>query len=400
MQGVSNQRLRVLCLDIEGGYGGSSRSLYESIRHLDRKAVSVEVWCKLAGPIQARYAELGVPCRIMPDLPKVSSLPNLSRNVIVYARALWEIWPARACRRELARTVNERFDLVHFNHEAFFLLARWLRKRVRVPFTMHIRTNLRDTVFARWQNRTIARVVDHLIFISENEHATFEQVGGGSTAHTIIYNIADSPDASVLPYPAVPPDQRLKIACLSNCAWVRGTDRLVEVAEILAAKGRRDILFVMAGHMALERSMPGLLGRIGRRGGTLADYATERGLGDMFLFLGHVQEPERVLVACDMLAKPTREDNPWGRDIIEAMAAARPVFTVGRWDGFVQDGRTGVLQATFDAKALAERIVHFANHRDELLAMGRAAQTHVARLCHGPSRAADLLDVWTKQARA
>ena len=46
--------MRVLCLDIEGGYGGSSRSLYESIRHLP-KGVTCEVWCRRAGPIQAQY---------------------------------------------------------------------------------------------------------------------------------------------------------------------------------------------------------------------------------------------------------------------------------------------------------------------------------------------------------
>lgn len=157
---------------------------------------------------------------------------------------------------------------------------------------------------------------------------------------------------------------------------------------------------MVAGESKLSRSLPGLLGRIGGQGGTLADYADERGVADMFLFLGHVPEPESVLAACDALAKPTREDNPWGRDIIEAMAAGKPVLTVGQWDGFVQNGRTGVLQVGFDAEKLADAILDLADHREKAQAMGRAAQAHVLSLCDGPRRAAELLEVWRKQACA
>jgi glycosyltransferase involved in cell wall biosynthesis len=399
MQGMSNQPLRILCLDIEGGYGGSSRSLYESVRHLDRKDVSVEVWCKRAGPIQAKYASIGVPCCVVPGLPKVSSLPTLSRNLYVYGKTGYEFLRSAPVLRELAWTINDRFDLVHFNHEAFFLLARWLRRRTHVPFTMHIRTNLLDTMFARWQVSTIARTVNHLVFITENERTTFERLGGRREG-AVIYNIVMPPQEPVVPHGAIPCDGRFKIACISNYMWVRGTDRLMDVAAALAARRRRDFLFVVAGESKLSRSLPGLLGRIGGRRGTLTDYAVERGVADMFLFLGHVPEPESVLAACDVLAKPTREDNPWGRDILEAMAAARPVLTVGTWDKFVQDGHTGVLQPEFDAEKFADAILDLADHREKARAMGRAAQEHVLSLCDGPRRAAELLELWRKQACA
>ena len=34
-----------------------------------------------------------------------------------------------------------------------------------------------------------------------------------------------------------------------------------------------------------------------------------------------------MVAAADVLLKPTREDNPWGRDILEAMAQAEPGAT-------------------------------------------------------------------------
>jgi glycosyltransferase involved in cell wall biosynthesis len=152
--------------------------------------------------------------------------------------------------------------------------------------------------------------------------------------------------------------------------------------------------------MQLPRSLPGDLGAIGRRGGTLADYAALRQVDDMFLFLGHVDYPETVLAAADALVKPTREANPWGRDIIEALAAAKPVLTVGSWDTFVSTGETGILQKQFDAEEMAEHILCMADRRPDCAAMGAAGRKRILRLCNGPQRAADLAEVWRRTARS
>lgn len=392
-----DRALRVLCLDIEGGFGGSSRSLFQSVKHLDRSRAETEVWCKREGPIQEHYRELGIACRVEPLMPKMSSLPRFSRNLFQCARFALEYRRSLGFRRALAREVNERFDLVHFNHEALFLLARWLRPRTRVPLTMHIRTNLVDTVFARRQTRLISKNIDHLVFITENERDHFKRLGGRAGG-TVIYNIVSAPETHVSPHESVPGDKRFKIACLSNYSWNRGLDRLVEVGQVLLDKGKEKILFVMAGDMGLTRSLPGELGKIGAQGGTLADYVREMGLSDMFLFLGHVAEPETVLAACDALAKPTRENNPWGRDILEALAFGRPVLSVGTYDRFVVPGETGVLQAVFNAKDMAEEIVNMADNPEMRARMGQNAKERVAGLCGGPERADDLLNVW-KAAR-
>ncbi len=390
---AAESKLRVLALDIEGGYGGSSRSLYESIRHMDRGRATVEVWCRRPGPVQDRYAAIGVPCRVVPAMPKVSALPRLSRNLYVFARAFADFAAARVFRAELVAAIHERFDLVHFNHEALFLQARWLRRRTRVPFTMHVRTNLHDTPFARWQTRVTSAAIDRLVFISENERTTFESLARRPAAGRVIYNIvAPAPDEK--PHPQIPADGRFKIACLSNFSWYRGLDRLAEVAERLMATGRRDVLFVMAGDMGLSRSLPGELGSVARAGGTLADYMARRGVGGMFLFLGHVAEPEGVLAACHALVKPTRENNPWGRDILEALAAGRPVFGIGCFDRFVESGRTGFLQPVFDGAELADKIVELADDRALCARMGEEGARRIAELCNGPEQASALLDLW------
>lgn len=383
--------LRVLCLDIEGGFGGSSRSLYFLLRHLDRARVEPVVWCRRDGPIRARYDEIGIPVTIMPEMPKASALPRATRNLAQLAGHAMDYVRGHDGLERLA-TAAASFDVVHFNHEGLATLARWLKRRAHRPQTMHIRTNVRPSVFARAQMLLISRAVQSVAFITANEERTFRSLGGTAPGR-VIFNVVE-PAAKAERHPAVPCDGRLVVASLSNAAWIRGTDRLLEVAQELAALGRRDVLFVIAGDIRLAGSWPGALSKVAARGGTLADAAAGCGLSDMFLFLGHVAEPERVLAASDVLIKPTREDNPWGRDILEALAAGVPVISVGSDATFVETRATGILQPIFDAHELASIIAGLAVDRRQLAEMGRAAQERVARLCDGPSRAQDLSELW------
>jgi glycosyltransferase involved in cell wall biosynthesis len=383
---------RILCIDIEGGYGGSSRSLAESLRFMDRDGLDIEVWCAKAGPIQATYAELGIPYRTMPSMPRFSALAKLSRNLAGRLRYAADWARAGDWRRALATCGA---DLVHLNHESLSGTAAWLRRKARPVTTMHVRTQLPPGAFARFQTRQIATNADGLVFITENELATFRRHLGGplKAAHAVIHNIA-GPAAMPRPDPILPRDGSLTIACLSNFAWARGTDRVVDLAAELKRIGRRDVRFLMAGNMRLPRSLPGELGAIARRGGDLADYARHRGVAEMMVFLGHTDRPERVLASADALIKPTREANPWGRDILEALAAGLPVLSVGTYSMFVEDGVTGILQPGFDPGDLAARIGALADDRETVARMGRAGAARVASLCGGQARAADLRAFW------
>jgi hypothetical protein len=40
-------------------------------------------------------------------------------------------------------------------------------------------------------------------------------------------------------------------------------------------------------------------------------------LEKFFLFLGYVPEAEKVLAGCDIVLRPSRGNDPWGRDVME-----------------------------------------------------------------------------------
>ena len=138
---------------------------------------------------------------------------------------------------------------------------------------------------------------------------------------------------------------------------------------------------------------------------TLADEVRAAGVAGDFVFLGHVAEPSAVLAACDCLIKPTRDANPWGRDILEAMAQGRPVISYGRDATFVEPGVTGLLMDEFDATVTARELLRLANDRDSLRAQGANAKQRIRRLCDPAAQAAELAELWraayaTRQGRS
>jgi len=384
--------LKVLCLDIEGGHGGSSRSLFHLLKNVDRKRIEPVVWCRKGGVVENWYKGLSIPCLVYPEMPKVSALPRFSRNLLVFSQAVVDFVRAREFRRKLLYEARH-LDLVHFNHEALFLLAGWMARRSPVVRTMHIRTNLWDTMFARWQTRMISEGCHRLVFITENEMKTHRGLGGTASGD-VIFNVAEMPDPLPSPNPTVAALGGVRLACLSNYGWNRGVDRLIDVALALRGKGAKSVRFVIAGDMKLTRSLPGRLGEVARRGGSLEDYAREMGVADMFLFLGHVNNPESVLAACHALVKPTREYNPWGRDILEALAMGKPVVSVGTYNRFVENDKTGLLFEEFSADEFACGIAELAADPCRMSKMGKDAAQRVRRLCNGPERAAELMNFW------
>lgn len=377
--------MKLLCLDIEGGHGGSSRSLAVALRHLDRSAIEPTVWMRRESWLVADYARLRIAAEVYPDMPKTSALPRFSRNLIIFSQFFGRLWPQSVgFRRRRLLAIADQVDLVHFNHEATFWLARWLRRqRPDMPMTMHIRTNLYRGPFARWQCRIIARAMDAVVFITENERRTFARHAPLPQNYRVIYNPVVIPDVRPPVHPDIPADDRVKIGALANYSPGRGLDRLVAIASAIEPGDRAGLLFVVAGDMG---------------DGALKRLAETASVTDSFLFLGHVDAPETVLSGLDLLIKPTREANPWGRDILEAMAAAVPVVSYGRFQTFVENGETGCMFEDFDARETASALLALARDPGRMAHLGSQARARVRNLCDPVRQSAALADFWVETA--
>jgi len=384
-------------LDIEGGHGGSSRSLFNSLKYISKtNEIDVSVWCKRSGAIHDKYNEIGVNTKVKPFMPTVSTVNRLSRNILLQLRFFLYIWPQSKEFRNSLKLAAQSVDLIHGNHESLFWVLFWLKRYVKTPITLHKRTNPSRSIFSRIQVFVIDNFVSNIVFITENEQKNYFNLGGKIKNGKVIYNIVDSSHKNINKLQSIPNDTRIKICALANYTYLRATDRLIDVAISLLKKGRKDVLFVVAGDLKLSNSLPGALGEVSKRGGNLSSYADRMGVGDMFLFLGHIADPERVLLGCDALIRLNRENNPWGRDVLEALSYGLPVITIGVYDRFVENRETGFLFKEFDAQKIADCITEMSQKNDLVVKMGDKGRARVLDLCNGTNRARDLLQFWKK----
>ena len=69
-------------------------------------------------------------------------------------------------------------------------------------------------------------------------------------------------------------------------------------------------------------------------------------------FKGFTDNPEKELVNADILIRPSRKGDCWGRDIIEAMAAGLLVVATGKKKIFIRNKFNGLMFSDWEPKKL------------------------------------------------
>jgi glycosyltransferase involved in cell wall biosynthesis len=83
----------------------------------------------------------------------------------------------------------------------------------------------------------------------------------------------------------------------------------------------------------------------------------------------------------DIYVRPDNTAQPWGRDIIEAMALKKPVIATGTSEFYVENGVTGYLVPPKNPEKLAEKIFELINDPQKRLAMGEVGYTKIKSMC-------------------
>lgn len=326
-------------VDIEGGWGGSSRSLYELVKRLDRGRISPVIVYRQIGPVVDWYAALNIPTFHVPEVG--SFVPRREKALKSFLASL----PAlrnldRAAKRIAEIAERHRSAVVHLNYEGLFLLATKLRQRCALPMIGHSRAHLPVSRWAKWLARRLAASVDHMFFISPQEESRWRELAGNGVPGEVLWNIAREP------LPRQPFSDPPEVVYLGNLQRSKGPDRLIDIAAAVAEQGPPPFVFAVYGR---ARSNPSYVDELKR-------YCEAKGVARWVQFRGHVSEPETVLARAFALVRSSYENDPWGRDVIEASAAGVPILATGIYDGVVKHDVNGFLFETFDAKSFAAQL--------------------------------------------
>jgi len=338
----------VLFVDHTGMMGGAQHSLLDIAEsYRERGAVALLE----DGPFAAALETRGVRVlridggEALRRVKKTSAFPGVAPLVAV----------ARMARR-VARAARS-FDLLYANSPKSFLVAALAGVIARKPVVWHLRDILGQGHFSAANARTVIAVANwRAARVVANSRATadaFVAAGGRRSLVTVVHNGIDP-----APFDALGPhtcrEVRAELGIASD-AFVVGI-----FSRLHPWKGQSVLLDAVA-------RMPGVHALV--VGGALfsgeAPYELElRARAELPSYAGRVHmlgardDVPRLLAACNVVVHASVLPEPFGRVLVEAMLAGRPVIAsnAGGVPEVVTDGETGVLVPPGDARALGEAL--------------------------------------------
>jgi glycosyltransferase involved in cell wall biosynthesis len=362
---------RVLFVDHTGMMGGAQHSLLDIAEaHRDHCAIALLEDGPFATALEARGVRV---LRIdgggaLRRIKKTSVFPGIGPLAAV-ARMAGAV--ARAARS---------FDLLYANSPKSFLVAALAGLIARKPVVWHLRDILGQGHFSAANVRAVIVAANwRAVRVVANSHATadaFVSAGGRRDLVRVVHNGIDP-----APFDALAPDAR---AIVRSELGISGDAFLVGCFSRLHPwKGQTVLLDAIA-------RMPNVHALI--VGGALfsgeAPYEAElRSRAGLPSFAGRVHmlgardDVPRLLAACDVVVHASVLAEPFGRVLVEAMLAGRPVVATraGGVPEVVTDGETGVLVPPGDARALTEALDALRRDPARVAQLAGRGATHARR---------------------
>ncbi len=358
----------VLFVDHTAMMGGAQHSLLDIAEaHRERGAIALLDF----GPFTAALEARGV--RVI-RIDGGAALRRIKKSSVVPSIRALAAMVRMSCA--VARAARP-FDLLYANSPKSFVVAALAGAIARKPVVWHLRDILGQGHFSGANVRAVIAAANwRAARVVANSRATadaFVAAGGRASLVTVVHNGIDPS-----PFDALAPD---------TCREVRAELGIPADAFVVGCFSR---LHPWKGQSVLLDAvarMPGVHALIA--GGALfsgeAPYEAElRALAAQPSYAGRVHmlgardDVPRLLAACDVVVHASVLAEPFGRVLVEAMLAGRPVVatSAGGVPEVVTDGETGVLVPPGDAPALGEALHALRRDATRAAALARRGSAH------------------------
>lgn len=362
----------ILFLHTTSEIGGSDVSLVRLVEGLDRSRYSVIVALPSDGPLVARLKAAGARVEILPVLLKLTSRRGaafLLRFAINYPRAI---------RALVSLIRREHVSIVHTNtiHNLYGVTAA---RVAGVPHVWHFREIVWQSGLLRRLELWMARRWSTRIIVTSNAIASM--YGDKSRWPVQLVRVPNGVEVDrftpgdggrVRRELGVEPDQVLiGIVCRLD-PW-KGVDDFLDAAARVAARDPAAIFAVVGGPIIGQESYETVL----------QERARALGISERVRFTswryGPAEMPD-VHRALDILVLASREAEPFGLVVLEAMSTGKPVIATAHGGplDIIEDGRTGELVPPGNTQAMAAAILAFAKDPARRARVGALARARVA----------------------
>ena len=348
--------IHVLFVDHAEALGGAEHSLLLLLEHLDRARFQPVLACT-SGPLAERAGKLGVRVELLPlEQLRGAGIRTLGR----WLRGVWRL-------AGLIRSAH--IDVVHSNVMRASLYAAPAARLTRRALVWHVRDVFGSGLYTRLMSRSasatiaISRACAAPLPRSDRVHVIAngvrldqaKQFGKGDLRQELGLS-ADT----------------VLVGMVGRLRQWKGQDHFVR-AMARVAEACPAARFVVVGGT--------VFGGEETYAASLTQLAESLGITASLAFLGQRDDLWRVLSGLDILVHCSIEPEPFGRVIIEGMAAGLPVvaYDHGGPSDIVVDGETGILVRPNDVEGLADAVHGLVDDGQRRARLGQAGQIRAAQ---------------------
>jgi glycosyltransferase involved in cell wall biosynthesis len=318
---------------------------------------------------------------------KLAEMYNLTKQAYLMIRQ------DRPLARRVADLIAEQnIDLVHHNHSLLTNRATVLAGQMaRVAQVSHVRDLKEFSAIDRY----LATSVDAFIYMSTAIQDLYCDLGIPPEKGHVVYDAFDphrfavdqsesvqecAAGSGAAPRPAHSNGtaklrtelgltaQHKLITNVGRLDWWKGQDYFIQaLAQVVPSQPDVRALLVGApDDSANSRAFYHKLQKM----------VTDLGLSNHVIFTGYRSDVPDLLAASEIVIHSSSEPEPFGRVIVEAMLAARPVVATGAGGvlDIIQDQETGFLVPPRDAPAMAQAIRWLLHNPEQAETIGRHAR--------------------------
>jgi glycosyltransferase involved in cell wall biosynthesis len=285
----------------------------------------------------------------------------------------------------------ERIDLVHINSVVVLPTAFLCKLFFRLPIVFHVREGILENIVGRLQRRLVSLIGDKIITITENHARQFQ---GEKKVDKILirYNPVDLQefqfnrhDRERIRSELQVDQEGIIISTIGAIIPGKGQDRIINIGKEIKKKYDGKIRFLIVGKITIPEAkgpirsfLNFLLGEnpVQKFQEELEKKINFHGLQEYITIVEHRRDVWGILSASDIVLRTSWLNDPWCRDVMEAMVVGRPIVATGTYDRFLENGVNGFLvppQRTEEEtiKEISERLLILIHDRELRESMGK-----------------------------
>lgn len=291
---------------------------------------------------------------------------------------------------------TEKIDILHINSSVYSHILKPIKENTKCRIVVHIREMLPNgpshPVDAYILNNTL-QYADKIIAISPNELRFFPPSG----KLMVLANPHDFSATEKLTGKTAAGNGKLTVGMCANFNPIKGHLVFIRAIKQLNDWGKgADLDFRIIGYPAKTWSPMGLVKQLLQRG-----YKRKV---DRLIRQFHITNLRLVpftlhvlpqVAKLDIYVRPDLSGNPWGRDIIEAMALSKAVIATGTSDFYIRENETGFLVPAGNAGELAQKIRLLSEDAELRRRLGQNGYAAIKEKCDLPAYRSRLLEIYT-----